>query len=60
MLRADRNASTLAGLICAAAGLKGKAGNVLTADDFDFYNRDPETPKELTVDRIMSVLGRKG
>lgn len=57
MLRADRNAATLAGLICAAAGLKGKAGALLNAADFDVYNRTDEAPEELTVDKIMSVLG---
>lgn len=56
MLRADRNTATIAGLICAAAGIKGKAGNALTASDFDFYNRTDEARKELTVDQIMSVL----
>lgn len=57
MLRADRNASMLAGLISAAAGLKGKGGKVLTAADFDVFNRNDEPAKELTVDQIMSVLG---
>lgn len=60
MLRADRNASILAGLICSAAGIKSKAGKVLTAADFDIYNRADEPQEELTVDKIMSVLGRKG
>ncbi len=60
MLRADRNTAMLAGLICAAGHLKGKSGKVLTADDFDFYNRDTSAPKELTVADFMKVLGRKG
>jgi hypothetical protein len=60
MLRADRNAAMLAGLICAAAGLKGKAGTVLTESDFDRYNQDPKPPEELTVEKLMKVLGRKG
>lgn len=61
MLRADRNTAMVAGLICAAAGIKNKAGRLLTADDFDVYNR-PDEPekKEPTVDDFMRVLGRKG
>lgn len=59
MLRADRNAAVLAGLICAAAGIKGKNGKVLTAADFDIFNRNDEPPKELTVAEVMAVLSRK-
>ena len=68
MLRADRNASILAGLICAGRTikslgnvepLKGNGGKVLTARDFDIYNHSDEPEKELTVDKIMGVLGRK-
>ncbi len=59
MLRADRNAAMLAGLICAAAGIKGKAGNALTASDFDIYNRTDEPEKELTVENVMRALGGK-
>lgn len=59
MLRADRNAATLAGLICAAAGIKGQGGKVLTAQDFDNYNRDEQPPEDLTVDKLMKVLGGK-
>lgn len=60
MLRADRNAATLAGLFCAAHSLKGKDGNVLKAAEFDIYNRDemPE-PKEPSVEDFMRVLSRK-
>lgn len=60
MLRADRNAATLAGLICSAAALKGKSGRVLTAEDFDIYNREMTIAKEPTVDDFMRVLGSKG
>ena len=59
MLRADRNAAVLAGLICAAAGIKGKDGKALTADSFDIYNRQDSEEKELTVDDFMRVLARK-
>ncbi len=57
MLRADRNAAILAGLICAAAGIKGKDGKILTATEFDIFNRGEE--KDLTVDDFMRVLARK-
>jgi hypothetical protein len=59
MLRADRNTATLAGLICAAAGIKGSHGKVLTAADFDPFNRNDEPAKELTVAEVMAVLSRK-
>lgn len=61
MLRADRNAATLAGLICAAAGIKNRSGALLTATDFDVYNRpDEPVSKEPTVEDFMRILGRKG
>lgn len=59
MLRADRNASILAGLICSAAGIKGKSGKVLTASDFDIYNRTEAPADELTAEKIMRALGGK-
>lgn len=59
MLRADRNMSILAGLICSAAGIKNKAGVVFSAHDFDVYNVDKPAPKELTTDDFMRVLSRK-
>lgn len=68
MLRADRNASILAGLLCAprtikglgyVEPLKGAGGKPLVAADFDIYSRSDEPGKELTVDKIMGVLGSK-
>jgi len=59
MLRADRNAAVLAGLICAAAGIKNASGKVLTAADFDIFNRNDEPAKDLTVAEVMAVLSRK-
>jgi hypothetical protein len=43
--------------VASAAGLKGRDGDVLTASDFDFYNRDTTPPKEPTVQDFMRVLG---
>jgi hypothetical protein len=51
----------LAGLVCAAAGMKSKTGKVPVAADFDIYNRaDVPEPKEPTVDDFMRILSRKG
>lgn len=56
LLRNESGFATVAGLICTAAGIKGRNGSVLTAADFNPYARDDDPERVATVDDLKQMF----